>query len=225
MSDDDPHHTLAQLASGLTVMDSAFDRIYSEPIRRRSAQFWTPVVVARRATALLTAAGATRILDVGAGAGKFCIIGALTTRATFTGIEHRAHLVEAGQAAIRALGIPRAELVHGALSSIDFSAYEGFYLYNPFEENFFAKDKQLDDTVPLSADRFRADVAMVEQALERAKVGTRVVTFHGFGGRIPDTYRALPEETRRTALLRLWVKYEEGGASKRGNLDGFDAGA
>jgi hypothetical protein len=157
---------------------------------------------------LLTATGATRILDIGAGVGKLCIVGALTTQATFTGLEHRAHLVQAGREAIRALGIPRAHLVHGTLSSVDFDAYDGFYLYNPFEENVFPKDKQLDHTVPLSADRFRADIASVEEALARAKVGTRVITFHGFGGELPATYRALPEETRRTAFLRLWEKTE-----------------
>jgi predicted RNA methylase len=208
MPDVDLPLTIEQIRRGLAVTDRAFNRIYPEEIRRQSAQFWTPIIVARRAAAQLTATGATRILDVGAGVGKLCILGALTTPATFTGVEHRAHLVEIGRAAIHALGIPRAHLLHGTLASVDFDAYDGFYFYNPFEENVFSPEKRLDESVPLSEERRRADVALVEQALARAKVGTRVVTFYGFGGQMPATYRALPEETRGTAFLRLWEQTE-----------------
>ena len=219
--DDDLSRTIARVREGRMVLDRDFDRLFPEAIRRRSAAYFSPFLVARRAAAWLTAEGATRILDVGAGAGKVCIIGALTTGATFTGIEHRASLVEAGQAAIRALGIERAHLLLGTIASVDFDAYEGLYFFNPFEENLFEASKQLDQSVPLSAAQREADVAIVEQALERARVGTRVVTFYGLGGRIPPTFQALPEQSRGTALLRFWVKVAAGGSAREGIFDGF----
>jgi len=64
----------------------------------------------------------------------------------------------------------------------------------------------VDRSVPLSEEGCRRDVARVEAALDHAPAGTRVVTFHGFGGTMPPAYRHLAEETRGTAFLRLWVK-------------------
>src|SRR3954471_8285376 len=79
--------------------DVEFDDVYDPEIRALSPQHWTPVQVAARAATLLTQAGATRILDVGSGAGKFCIAGALSTDAHFTGVERRGRLVETARRA------------------------------------------------------------------------------------------------------------------------------
>ncbi|UQA60334.1 class I SAM-dependent methyltransferase [Polyangium aurulentum] len=197
---------LDALRAGGVVTDIAFDRIYPERIRRLSPLFWTPVVVARRVARLFEAHGARRVLDIGAGVGKLCIIGALTTGLDFTGVEHREGLASIGQHVIDAFDIPRARVLHGTLDDVDFTEYDGFYLFNPFEEGTFQPSKWVDRSVPLSEEGCRRDVARVEDALARAPTGTRVVTFHGFGGVMPPDYRHLPEETRGTAFLRLWVK-------------------
>ncbi len=188
------------------VLDRHFDRVYPPAIRDVSSRFWTPVVVARRAARLLAPDPSTRVLDLGAGAGKFCIVGAIATGASFTGIEHRLALVESGERVVARLGLEGVHLVHGSLEDLDFRDYDAFYLYNPFEENIFGPEKQLDQSVPLSATRLRRDVALVERALDEAPVGTRVVTFHGFGGEMPESYELRSAETRGTAFLRLWVK-------------------
>jgi hypothetical protein len=74
-------------ADACLTSDLAFDALYERRIRELSPQHWTPVRIARRAAELLTLSGAKRILDVGSGVGKFCIVGALTTEAQFVGIE------------------------------------------------------------------------------------------------------------------------------------------
>jgi len=51
-----------------------------------------------------------------------------------------------------------------------------------------------------------ADVLAAEQLLGRARVGTRVVTYHGFGGVMPDSYRLALRERCYSGLLELWVK-------------------
>ena len=50
------------------------------------------------------------------------------------------------------------------------------------------------------------DVRLVEQVLRDAPIGTRVVTYHGFGGRIPRGYHLVTDERIGTDSLRLWVK-------------------
>ena len=197
---------LADLTAGRVVSDLAFDRLFPERIRKVSNRFWTPVHVARRAAALLATHGARRVLDVGAGMGKFCVVAALTTDLELTGIEHREGLVAAGRELLAVYDIPRVTLIHGTLEDVDFDAHDGFYLYNPFEEGTFAPSQWVDRTVQLSEERAAEDIARVEAALARARRGTCVVTYHGFGGAIPKGFSYLPEETRATTSLRLWVK-------------------
>ena len=84
---------MRSLRAGWELTDLEFDRVYPSWVRRLSDMHWTPVEVARRAAALLAVDPTTRVLDVGSGVGKFCLIGALTTRATFVGIEQRENLV------------------------------------------------------------------------------------------------------------------------------------
>ncbi|MDI1478738.1 class I SAM-dependent methyltransferase [Polyangium sp. y55x31] len=197
---------LADLAAGRTVSDLAFDRLYPERIRKLSNRYWTPVHVARHAAFLFAKHGARRVLDIGAGMGKFCAIAAITTDVEFSGVEQREHLVTAGREVVATYAIPRVTLIHGTLDDVDFDAYDGFYLFNPFEEGTFAPSQWVDRTIPLSEERASGDVARVEAALARARRGTCVVTFHGFGGAIPKGFVHLPEETRGVPFLRLWVK-------------------
>ena len=75
--------------------DLVFDQIYPPYIQAISRRFWTPVSVASRAAELFRHAGARRILDVGAGVGKFVLVAAAAApEVLFVGVEHREHLVE-----------------------------------------------------------------------------------------------------------------------------------
>src|SRR5713226_861432 len=65
------------------VEDERFDLIYPPEIRDLSCRHWTPVAVARKAAEFLVNERETRVLDLGCGPGKFCIVGALTTEAHF----------------------------------------------------------------------------------------------------------------------------------------------
>ena len=69
--------------------DSRFDLVYPREIRELSDRHWTPVEVARKAAVFLVREPGTRVLDIGCGPGKFCIVGALATDGRFTGVEQR----------------------------------------------------------------------------------------------------------------------------------------
>src|SRR5258708_7840111 len=102
---------------GSLSSDGAFDAVYDDGIRALSEQHWTPVAVAERAARLLALAGARRILDVGAGAGKFCIVGALCTGAEFVGVERREGLVRVARRAASDLRASRATFVHAKVET------------------------------------------------------------------------------------------------------------
>lgn len=211
-----PSMYLGQLRRALCerkpVDDVDFDRVYDEGYRQVSRRYWTPVETARRAADLLVGEGAQRILDVGSGVGKFCIVAAASVRgATFIGVEQRAHLVRAAHDAVCRFDMSRVRIIHGRLEAVATEAVDGFYLFNPFAENLCGVGAGLDDTVHLSAARFESDVAQTTAILAAAAPGTPVVTYYGYGARMPAQYLLVNSERQPSGgSLDLWVKDGEG---------------
>jgi SAM-dependent methyltransferase len=196
----------SRLREGDHVDDVDFDDVFPFAARKISSAFWTPVSVAQRAAELLVDSRSTRVLDVGSGVGKFCIVGAASTGATFVGIEHREHFVDVARDAAYRLGVRSAHFIHGTLDAVKASDFDAFYFFNPFEENLWGCHKHLDDTVRLSKERFFNDVKRAQQMLGDARAGTRVVTYHGFGGVMPRSYALCLQERFCSGSLNLWVK-------------------
>ena len=201
-----PEALAHKLRRGLPLEDHAFDAMYPEWARELSLVHWTPVEVARRAAELLVVRPGVRVLDVGAGVGKFCLIGALATSGVFYGIEQRFHFVRAAQAAAARLGLDPSRFLHGNMGALDWRGFDAFYLYNPFAENLTSVMEPLDHSVTVDVSIFFAYVGLVRERLRDAPLGTRVVTYHGFGGELPPGYRLERWELSGTDRLELHVK-------------------
>ncbi len=195
------------LRSGAEVTDEEIDVLLPLAWHYASERFWTPIAVARKAAWWMARARSRRVLDVGSGVGKLCVVGALTTELTFHGIEQRVPLVEAARdlAALFALG-PRVAFSAGKLEEARFADYDTLYFFNPFGENVADPQEWLDATVELSQLRLGNDVWFIERQLREAALGTRVVTYHGYGGPIPDCYHPTVCAPAGTGVLRLWTK-------------------
>jgi SAM-dependent methyltransferase len=196
----------AALRSGCPVADGVFDRMFPPELRFISFQHWTPVAVATRAAELLVQAGARRVLDVGAGPGKFCIVGALTTRASFTGIERRAELVEVAREAAERSGAARAIFFHANALRFPFDHFDGFYFYNPFYEQLNPGLLQIDETNSHSVVLFRRCIQTARAKLASLPTGTAVATYHGLGGEMAYGYRRVHQENAGDGVLTLWTK-------------------
>jgi len=199
---DDPLHIAELLGRGARVTDGAFDSHLPVQERRNSARCWSPVRVATLAARWLGVEGAKSILDVGAGAGKFCVVAAASSSLRFTGIERRADLVGVASRLAGTFGVTeRARFVAGELTDVDWARFDGLYLYNPFIECF--------EEVVTSDDaraRYEEDVCRIEHVLAVLPQGTTLVTFNGYGGRIPDSWDLLHAVTIAAARLRLWKR-------------------
>lgn len=196
----------AQLREGRRVSDSVFDDVYPLDARAVSSSFWTPVAVAVRAADLLVSGRNDRILDVGSGVGKFCIVGAASTKGAFVGIEQRARFVRVAEEARRQVGARSASFITGSFDAVDPADFDGIYFFNPFEENLWGKDTRLDESVELSEQRYYADIEAAKALLELTRVATRVVTYHGFGGDMPSCFELVLSEKHHTDKLDLWIK-------------------
>ena len=185
--------------AGIEVPDELFDRVFPRPLRPRSELHWTPVEVGRAVAQLL--APARRVLDVGAGVGKACLVGALGSASEWTGVERDPELAQVGNAAAALLGIDhRARVEQGEAEMLDWSRFDGFYLYNPFGEALVATD----DVLRRRAE-WTSDVELVEARLRAAPRGTRVAVYHGFGGELVG-YRKLASQIIRECELALYVR-------------------
>jgi SAM-dependent methyltransferase len=190
-----------------TPEDDAFDAVYDRRIRGLSKRHWTPVAVAARAAQLLVEAGATRILDVGSGVGKFCLVGALRTNAELVGVERREDLVVVARDAAKKLGVARATFVHADVADFPFDGFDGVYLYNPFFEHVSRSLRLIDETVERSRAKYRHLVSTTLTKLATLSPPGAVVTFSGLGGRVPpDAFEFLGEEAAGNDWLELWVK-------------------
>jgi SAM-dependent methyltransferase len=216
-----------------SIEDEKFDLIYPPNVRKLSSVFWTPVAVAAEAAKMLVtdqtchgeglAKAGTRVLDIGCGPGKFCLVGASLTNGRFTGVEQRSDLVAAARQAATDLGLPRppardsirsslgeggsnVEFIDGNVLEVDFANYDAFYLFNPFEENMYGGHK-IDSAVPLSPTLFKRYTSHVAAQLGARPLGTRVVTYAGYADDIPACYYC--EEALFGDDLKLWIKQRE----------------
>jgi SAM-dependent methyltransferase len=186
----------------LAVDDAVFDRMYSDHVRRLSRLHWTPVSVALRAAAMLAPEPGMRVLDAGAGAGKLCCVAALSYVGHWHGVDGEPSLVAAAVATARALDLEHCtSFAVGDLTELDWRGFDSLYLYNPFEALRFGHGPG----VRQAGAGFSERVARVEHRLSELATGTRVVTFHGFGGEMPPGFVRTASEPG-DGELALWIK-------------------
>jgi hypothetical protein len=198
-------NAIEKIKAGLYVTDSEFDQLYPGHVRDLSQIHWTSIQAAKRAAALAVRAPNMKVLDVGAGVGKFCTIGALTTNGFFVGLEQRRLLVEIADNLAARYKIPNAGFVVGNLEAVDWRGFDSIYLYNPFSENLDVEIR-IDDTCELSADLYLKYVRYTQAQLDRLPSGVRVITYNGFGGEFPPAYECTHTEEINFMHLKVWDK-------------------
>lgn len=185
-----------------------FDQLLSARAQRASKQHFTPVAVTRRAAEWIREANIGSVLDVGSGAGKFCVATALAAPAcTFVGLEHRSDLVrEARSLAERLRVADRVTFLEGALGALPLPRVDAYYFFNPFGENLYGRGDRIDEAVELGVDRHERDVARVHALLDAAPAGTWVLDYNGYGAEMPSGYEPARVATDLPCPLRLWRK-------------------
>ncbi len=179
------------------------------PVEHRivSWQYWTPLVVVLRAAKWIEAQGVRSVIDIGSGAGKFCVAAALASNCRFLGIEQRPSRVSTARELARTFEVDdRVTFVQGIFGEAKLPSATLYYFFNPFGENIFDPESRLNDEVELSGERYERDTNAATELLEEAPVGTHVLTYNGFGGSIPEGYVVLRTDRELPNVLRLWKR-------------------
>lgn len=186
-----------------TITDAEFDSFYPVKLQKLSATHWTPVSVAKKALSFLTEDGRKTILDLGSGAGKFCLLAAACSNAEITGIEQRAQLIQQAKKIASQLQLQNLQFIQGDLIHLNFQDYDSFYFFNSFEELINPKDK-MDKEEELDIEAHQIKIEEIKKKFEQLKKGTRIVTYCGECHEIPESYLLIKSENK--GKLKFWEK-------------------
>lgn len=191
------------LRLNIDIKDSAFNALYPAHIKRLSASQWTPVAIAKMAADYLANKPNKRVLDIGSGAGKFCLIGAATTNGRFYGVEQRKPLVVLSKKIAAKHHIENVEFIHSNITQISFTEYDSFYFYNSFFENISTLNP-IDNSIPVAKSLYYLYSDYVKTQLEKVPLGTRLVTYYSLWDEIPESFDL--EYTALCGILNFWIK-------------------
>ncbi|MFN0213966.1 MAG: methyltransferase domain-containing protein [Saprospiraceae bacterium] len=194
---------LEQMQLGAEVRDDDFNAIYPSKFRKIARFHFTPVEVAKVAAAYLVDKPGTRVLDVGSGAGKFCMVGAACTEGHFTGVEQRKNLHRLAINVSTKLGVERVDFIHSNILGIDFGAYDAIYYFNSFFENI-APLSAIDQALALDKSLYTQYTQYMHEQLDKMSSGTRLVTYFSFLDEIPDSYKI--KAANFDLKLKCWEK-------------------
>lgn len=184
--------------------DPSFNKLYPPHIRAKAAAHWTPLEIARQAAAFLVPENDVHVLDIGSGAGKFCLAGAHhKPNGMFYGIEQRKQLIEHASRCNETLKLHNVCFLHGNFTQLDFKQFDHFYFYNAFYENLEGTDK-IDNTLEYSLSLYNYYTRYLFNQLAQKPKGTRIATFHSLEGEIPPGYYTV--KTYAEGLLKCWIK-------------------
>ncbi len=190
------------LAANQDISDDEFDKVYPEHIQNISDLHFTSVHVAKEASEYL-AEKSPAILDIGAGVGKFCMIGSVWTRSRYVGVEKRSTLCEIANSVISRYRLNDVDILNSNITNIPFKDFRGFYFFNAFHENI-CTEEAIDLSMKFSPKLYRKYSFFVRDQLDQMPKGTRLVTYHSFLRELPESY-VLKHSSHRTHL-KYWER-------------------
>jgi cyclopropane fatty-acyl-phospholipid synthase-like methyltransferase len=184
--------------------DQQFHQLYPPESLAQANMHWTPLHIARKAAEFLAADKNSKVLDIGSGAGKFCLTAAYyQPQSFFSGVEQRQELVNYAEAASDILGLQNVSFIQANITEVDFSVYDHFYFYNAFFENI-NNEYRIDEKITYSKELYAAYNRYVYKQLEKKPGGTRLATFHSMEDEIPASYYEVA--STEDNLLKFWTK-------------------
>lgn len=194
---------IKRLRLNIDVSDNDFDTLLPTKYEAISRKHWTSITAAKLASDFLVEKFGTRVLDIGSGVGKFCIVGALTTRGFFTGVEQRRELVTVARRLSTDYLVGNVRFIHDNITSIRFADFDAFYFYNSFYENI-EQENRIDNSVSLDVNLYHSYSTYVAGQLASMPAGSRLVTNCASSCIVPKSYKLV--DSTYHGKLDFWEK-------------------
>lgn len=188
--------------------DVEFDKIYPPRMAKMSNTQWSSLKVAHRIADMVGKNSKSRFIDIGSGIGKLCTLLHFLTDLEIFGIEQRKDLFEVSQAIAKANSLNRLHFIHGNMLDLNWEDYDIFYLYNPFQEHLctYTDFALIDKNIELDRKYYVQYLDEVFRQMTWLAPGKKVITFHGYGGRMPPSMSFLNSCPVDNGELCLWEK-------------------
>lgn len=189
------------------VDDLEFDKILPPLHRFLSPVQWTSINVAQLIAKWISPYKNKKFLDGGSGVGKLCILLRYLTELEIHGVEQRQSLVKISQEIATTNGLTDLYFEAKNIQDVVFADYDIIYLYNPFQEHVcYSETLLIDKTIELDKKYFQEYTAKIFQELKVLKQGSVLITFHGYGGKVPKNWTLKYNQFIEGGFLSMWVK-------------------
>jgi len=193
------------------IVDKEFDQVFPPRIKTLSERHWTPIIVAKIASTFLCHQAGLRVLDIGSGVGKFCLVGAtLQPSCTFYGLDIRDYFIKIANKLKKKHAVSNAIFECQNLLETDISTYDGIYFYNSFQEKI-DDTSMMDDESSVSHEIYNTYTQHLYQKFLDMPVGTRLVTYHTAEFCVPENYKMV--ENHLMGKVRCYIKTKSKKAS------------
>jgi len=192
-----------RLKKNKVMEDEEFNVIYPEEIKKLSGKHWTPVAVAKTAAEFLVSRSGIKVLDIGSGAGKFCMIGSVLTKGHFTGVEYRENLYHFSNQLLQQYRLPNIDFIHSNITNINFKDFDAFYFFNSFIENM-SESEVMDNAVPINPRLYGQYTQYLREQFAGMPIGTRLATYWGNSEEVPRGY--MIQSSGFHGELKMWEK-------------------
>ena len=180
-----------------------FDQLLSPAFKKVGDIHWTPTAIVVKAAKWLGENSESKVLDIGSGVGKFCMVGAGVSEAHFTGVELRKNLVDEANKIKEELGLKKVSFLNQNITTVSFKEYDAFYFYNPFCEHTAVAD-WIDKKADISLEKLAEYENHIYDELAKKEKGTKLVTYLSASFNLPESYFAV--EILNDGDLVFWEK-------------------
>ena len=191
------------LKQNKSIDDNEFNELYPIRIKKLAPRHWTPVKIARKAADFLVDKPDKKVLDIGSGAGKFCLVGAALTNGIFYGVEQRKSLIKLSRKIAKKYKIDNAEFIHSNIMEISFLDYDAFYFFNSFQENIDLTAR-IDKSIAPSKELYHLYTGYLKDQLDKTPIGTKLVTYWSNCSEVPKSFSL--EAISHSGVLIFWRK-------------------
>lgn len=181
---------IQDLKAGKTVLDESFDNLLSPAFQKVADQQYTSIFIAQKAAAFLCELKSAKVLDLGSGTGKFCLIAALEHSNDITGVEFRKSQVEEANALKDKFKVENVHFLCEDMKNIDFELYDSFYIFNPFFEHKVAQAR-MDNEIEYAVNSHSLYVDLLYKKLNSLSSGKRIAAFHVPQAQIPSQFKVV----------------------------------